>query len=266
MAVFIDKVFDNSYQLILAKYFSISQSGYFYQAKKLQEMPIGIIQSSVLGVVYATLSKIQDDTFKFNQLYFNIVRIFTVAVSLICMLIFYYAEPIIQILYGEKWLASVQFLQLLVIAGFFYLQEIFNRILFKIFNRTDLILKLELLKKIILTVTIIYGIWTLSIANLLSGFVIVSILSFLINYHFARQVHAISYWGELSIILKVVLVTIIITICVLYIQQEMDIIGLYTLFLFPVILLLYFGLLNLFNVINLKEDYQAIKKLIQKGN
>ena len=75
LASLLDKVFDNSYQLILAKYFSISQSGYFYQAKKLQEMPVGIIQNSILGVVYATLSKIQGDEKKFNTVYFNILRI-----------------------------------------------------------------------------------------------------------------------------------------------------------------------------------------------
>lgn len=266
LASLINKTFDNGYQLILAKYFSISQSGYFYQAKKLQEMPVGIIQSSVLGVVYATLSKLQDNKPEFNQVYFNVVRIFTIVVALICILLYYYSGLIIQVLYGDQWLASVHYLQLLSIASFFYLQEIFNRVLFKIFDRTELILKLEIIKKLILSITIFYGVWTLSIPNLLYGFVAVSILSFLINYHFARKVHLVSYWRELSIILKVVIISIVTTASALYVQYKFNIDGLYTLFSLPLILILFFALLNLVHVINLKTDYQIIKQLVKKGN
>lgn len=266
LASLIDKVFDNSYQLILAKYFSMSQSGYFYQAKKLQEMPVGIIQSSVLGVVYATLAKLQNDKPQFNRLYFNIVRLFSIAVALICMLLFYYSEVVIRLLYGKQWLDSVQYLQLLSIAAFFYLQEIFNRILFKIFDRTELILKLEIIKKFFLTLTIIYGVWTLSITNLLYGFVIVSIISFVLNYHYARKVHLTSYWNELVIVTKVLTTSIFTVISIIYIQETFNLKGLYTLILFPCILLVYVILLNMLNVINVKNDYKVIKKLIKKGS
>src|SRR5690606_7735911 len=47
LASLLNQIFENIYQLILAKYFSISQSGLFYQAKKIQGLPIGIIQGSV---------------------------------------------------------------------------------------------------------------------------------------------------------------------------------------------------------------------------
>ena len=160
LASLLNKAFDNSYQLILAKYFAISQAGYFYQAKKLQEMPIGVIQGSVLGVVYATLSKLQNDRKKFQELYFNIVKVFTVVVGFICIIIFYYSELIVRILYGKEWLTSASYLQLLILASFFYLQEMFNRILFKIFDRTDLILKLEFFKKLLITITIVNGVIT----------------------------------------------------------------------------------------------------------
>ncbi len=139
LASILDKAFDNSYQLILAKYFAISQSGYFYQAKKLQEVPTGIIQGSVLSVVYAMLSKLQNDRKKFKELYFSIVRILTIILGFICIIIFYYSELIVQILYGKEWLTSATYLQLLILASFFYLQEMFNRVLFKIFDRTDFI-------------------------------------------------------------------------------------------------------------------------------
>ncbi|WP_352310296.1 lipopolysaccharide biosynthesis protein [Psychrobacter sp. W2-37-MNA-CIBAN-0211] len=265
LASILDKAFDNSYQLILAKYFAISQSGYFYQAKKLQEMPIGIIQGSVLGVVYATLSRLQDNRKKFQELYFNIVKIFTIVVGFICIIIFYYSELIIQILYGREWLTSATYLQLLILASFFYLQEIFNRILFKIFNRTDLILKLEFFKKLLLTITIVYGIKTLSISNLLYGFIVVSAISFFINYHYARKIYTLPYWIELNIILKVVLISTITILFNMYIANIYELQGVYSLFLFPIITLAYLALLIVFKVVSVSQDLQSIKKIFKKG-
>ena len=265
LASLLDKLFDNSYQLILAKYFSISQSGYFYQAKKLQEVPIGVIQEGVMGVVYATLSNLQDDAQHFNQLYFNIVRIFTITVAFICIVIFYYSELIVQVLYGGEWLVSAVYLKILIMASFFYLQEMFNRMLFKIFNRTEMILKLEVIKKIILSITMVYGILTESITNLLYGFVVVSIISFLINYHVAKKIHTSYYWSELAIIFKVTSISVIIIVSFsLYSKYISKIDGLSSLLFFPLIVLLYLLLLNIFKVINFKQDISIIKQLIHR--
>lgn len=264
LASLIDKAFDSGYQLILAKYFSLSQAGYFYQAKRLQEVPVSLIQSSVLGVVYATLSKLQEDIKSFNSLYFNIVRIFTVAIALICILIFFYSEVIVQLLYGSTWLVSANYLQLLIIGSFFYLQEIFNRILFKIFDRTELILKLEIVKKVILTITIVYGVYTLSIANLLYGFIVASIISFLLNYHYARKIHKLSYWGELIIISKVIIVSVITILINSYTQSYINITGWLSLLLIPNILLIYILLLQLLRVVNIKQDIHYLKYILKK--
>lgn len=260
----ISRVFDNSYQLVLAKYFSISQSGYFYQAKKLQEVPVGVLQGSVLGVVYATLSRLQSDKASFNELYFIIVKSFTISIALVCMLIFYYADFIVEILYGKEWLISSQYLKILIVASFFYLQEILNRILFKIFDRTDIILKLEVIKKSILSVTIFYGVWTHSIHNLLYGFLIVSIISFIVNYSYARKVHPIPYWSELSIIIKIAIIAITVISFHIYVKNLYDIHDIYTLVFLPFILIINFILLNLFKVINFKEDYKKLKLLLIK--
>lgn len=263
LASLINKAFDNSYQLILAKYFALSQSGYFYQAKKLQEMPVSIIQSSVSGVVFATLSRLQDSPDEFNKLYINIVRVLTLAIGILCLLIFFYAELIVNILYGPEWLISASYLKLLIVASFFSLQEFFNRILFKIFNRTDIILKLEIAKKVLLSTTIIYGISTLSIKNLLYGFILVSIISFLINYFIARIVYRGNEWSELKIILKVVVSLVLTLIINIYLMKHYEIYELYSLFLLPSILGIYLAINHFFKVIHLKKDILNILKLIK---
>jgi len=103
LASLLNQVFDNIYHLILAKYFSIQQAGYFYQAKKIQGLPLGIIQGSVLNVVYSALSRLQNNTTEFNKLYYNVVKIFTIGVAFLCIVIFLYADALINILYGSEW-------------------------------------------------------------------------------------------------------------------------------------------------------------------
>ncbi len=262
LASLLNTSFDNIYQLILVKYFSISQAGYFYQAKKLQEMPVGILQNTMLGVVYSALSKIQEDTEKFNILYQNTVRIFTIGVALICMVIFYYSDLIINILYGDKWIASVIYLQLLIVASFFYLQEMFNRIIFKIFDKTEKILQLEVFKKAIQSLTIFYGIWTMSIENLLYGFVLISVISFLVNYYFARKVQGCFYWMDFVDVIKVVVVCICIVVFCEFLANKYRIIGLENLWMLPIMLSMYICMLHLFCVINIKKDLRTFLTLL----
>ncbi|MVX36661.1 lipopolysaccharide biosynthesis protein, partial [Myroides sp. LoEW2-1] len=174
--------FDNIYQLILGKYFSLGQTGYYFQAKKLSEIPVGIIKSTTLGVVFSALSNLQDDKEKFDQLYNNIIRIFTVVVGVICMGIFLYSKEILFLLYGEKWLSADFYMKILALASFFYMQEMFNRILFKVFNQTRRILVLEIIKKAINIVSLVIGVYYKSIEILMYGYLVTCIISYFINY------------------------------------------------------------------------------------
>src|SRR5690606_15154057 len=94
--------FDNVYQLILGKYFSLGQTGYYFQAIKLSEIPVGMIKSTTLGVVFSALSNLQDDKEKFDYMYNNIIRVFTIIVGAICINIFLFSKEILFVLYGEK--------------------------------------------------------------------------------------------------------------------------------------------------------------------
>ena len=54
----LNTAFDNIYQLILGKYFSINQVGHFYQAKKLEKVPNTIINSFIQNVLYSRIAKL----------------------------------------------------------------------------------------------------------------------------------------------------------------------------------------------------------------
>lgn len=261
LASLIKTGFDNIYSLILAKYFSVAQTGYYYQAKKLQEMPLGIIQTTALSVIYSSLSKIQDDREKFNKIYSQLNKIFTIVVGLVCLLIYSYSDFIIRILYGEKWIDCVFYLQILIVSAFFYLQEIFNRLVFKIYDRTEKILQLEILKKIIQSLTIIYAIYSLSIDYLLYGILLTSFLSFFINYYFARNIQKYYSWGDFFNIFLIFFACILCNIGFDFIISIFSIEGYYSLILIPIVVMLYITITILLGVFNVDKDLKKLKSL-----
>lgn len=264
LASLINTVFDNIYNLILGKYFSIQQTGLFYQAKKLQEIPVGVIKSSTLGVVFSTLSKLQDDREEFKKFYDRIVTVFTTLVGLICLLIYFYAEQAILLLYGEQWLGAVFFMQILIIASFFYMQEMLNRVLFKVFDRTDKILYLEIIKKIIQTVTIVVGVVLMDLEILLYGFLLTSVISYFINYYHSRKVYESFSWKEIIMVLKVIAIGGGVVLALFGLNNTLNLKGYELFYLLPVLIGLYFILAKFLGVVNIISETKLIVNQIKE--
>lgn len=255
--------FDNVYQLILGKYFSLGQTGFYYQAKKLTEIPVGIIKSTTLGVVFSSLSNIQDNKEKFDIMYNNIVRIFTVFVGLICLGVFLFSKEVILIFYGEKWFDADFYMKILALSSFFYMQEMFNRTLFKVFNQTKKIFILEIIKKCINLVSIILGVYYKSLELLMYGYLVTCILSYFINYYVSRTVYkSKAILKEMIYTLKVIFTMVVISVSYYLLQKIIDLEMLIYNFIFilPVVVL-YLFVLHLLGVFNFKKDLRLLKSL-----
>src|SRR5690554_6487206 len=264
LASMINTAFDNIYQLILGKYFAISQTGLFYQGKKLQEIPVGVLKSTTLGVVFASLSKVQDDLKQFEYLYNKIVTFFTVIVGAICLFVFFYAENIIMLLYGEKWIGAVFYMQILIVSSFFYMQEMFNRIIFKVFDRTEKILHLEILKKAIQSISIIIGVILLNIEVLMYGLLITSIISFFINFYVSRKILGNVKWNEVILVFKVALTSITTGLIGFILNNLFELRMYQTFYLIPVLILIFILGVQLLKVINFKNDVSSLLRTLKK--
>lgn len=264
LANIINTAFDNVYNLILGRYFAIYQTGLYYQAKRLQEVPVGVIQASTSGVVFSTLAKLQDTRDKFDCLYGQVMTYFTALSGLICTLIFFYADQIILIFYGAQWVESGFYLKILIASSFFYMLESFNRVLFKIFDRTEKILILELVKVFIQSITIVVGVIFLDISVLLYGFVITSIFSYFINYYTSRKIYNGFSWVEIITTFKVLFSAILTVVCGNLINHFLELREFMTLLQLPVLLSLYVCLLFISKALDMKKDATSIMNLIRQ--
>ena len=264
LASLLSSVFDNIYQVIIGKFFSIQGAGYFYQSKKLQDMPIGILQAAILGPVYSALSKLQGKPSEFAKTHEGVNRVFTVAVGAICTLIFIYADALIYLLYGDKWLAAAHYLQFLSAASFFYFQEIFNRVLFKVYDRTEYILKLELLKKLFQVATIGFGLWFMSIDFLLFGFVLSNMFGFLSGCFCAKKIGLGQGRGGGGVVVKVLTASTLTAGACYFLGLSFDVYGLTSLVCVPLIVMVYLGALVLLKVVRPSHDVHYIRAFVAR--
>src|SRR5690606_40663802 len=108
---------------------------------------------------------------------------------------------------------------------FCYMQEQFNRVIFKEFDQTHKILMLELVKKAIQAITIFGGIYYRDISVLLWGYVITAVLSYILNFIVSRKVMGDVNYYEFIILLKVVGVSVMLSYTSVKIYSYCDIAG-----------------------------------------
>jgi O-antigen/teichoic acid export membrane protein len=260
LASVLNIVFDNIYQLILGRMFSLNIAGFYYQAKKLQDVPISIINNLSQGVIYSGLAKIQDNKVALQNFYKTMIRFFTTFLGLMSLLLIVFPDFILETLFGPKWLESSFYLQMLSIVGFFYSQELINKVIFKVYNRTDILLRLEFVKKIAQSFTIVIGIYFNSIVLLLSGYIFISLFSYLLNYYSTKRVMEMLDNLEQLIVFKIVLIA---AICIAF-KYGFHFLGIENnLILIPAIIILYLFMASAFKVLqlnNLKQGLKFIKK------
>jgi len=155
----INTVFENIYYLIIGKYFSAVQLGYYTRADQFRMIPsLGL--SSVIGrVSYPVLSEIQNDIVLLKNAYKRIIKSTMLLSFIIMFFLAASSQNIIIVFIGSKWLPTAKFLQLLAIIGSLYPLHALNLNLLQVLGRSDLFLKLEIIKKFLAIPTILIGIY-----------------------------------------------------------------------------------------------------------
>ena len=106
------------------------------------------------------------------------------------------AEPVVIILIGEKWRQSILYLQILCFAGMLFPLHALNLDILQVVGRSDLILRLEIIKKAltvpVIVLGILFGIRIMILGLVINSFAAYYINSFwtgrLINYSILQQI------------------------------------------------------------------------------
>lgn len=185
-AAVLDKFYTHIYKLLIGKFFSAATLGFYTQANNFTNMVINTLFRTIHNVTYPVLSKLQDDTDKLKSGYRKILKLSSFVIIPALVTLGVLAEPALLALVGEKWLPSAPMLQLLCLSGLTYHFSTINLNMLLVLGRSDLGLKLEVIKKVNITIAIITGI-QFGIYGLIIGEVITSYLNLLINAYYSDK-------------------------------------------------------------------------------
>lgn len=261
----LDQIFQNIYLLVIGKLYTANDLGYYTQAKKMQDVPVVTLASIVGSVTFPAFSRIQDDKEKLLIGFRKILKLqvfinFPLMIGLAVV-----ANPLFLYVLGEKWLFSVQYFQLLCISGMLYTLHTTNLSILQVKGRTDLFLKLEVIKKIITVIAIIIGMnW--GILGLVYGRVISSFIAFFINAYYSGQLLEYSIINQLKDLYPALIISIIMGV-ILFVLSKIFILSI-GLFVLQIIfgIFIYFSMAYLVKLeacidgIKILKEYIPIKK------
>lgn len=192
----LDILYRNIYVLIIGRYFSITQLGFYSRADSVSQLPVSNISAVINKVTYPMFATIVDDDLQLKRVYKKLMQqvLFWNAPVLIFLAVV--GEPLFRLLLTSKWLPAVPYFQILCMAGVIYPLHAYNLNILKVKGRSDLILKLEMIKKVLCVAGIlgvvsfgIYGLLYFQLGFNFLGYYINSIYSSkLINYPVREQI------------------------------------------------------------------------------
>lgn len=184
----IDTFYTNVYFLIIGRQYSATQLGYYTNASRFSEIVSQNLAATILRVTYPVLSSIQDEHERLKQSYTKITKlaaflIFPVMVGMAAV-----GEPLVLLVFGEKWLPMVPYFQLLSIAGMLYPILALDLSILQVKGRSDLYLLLEIINKISLTVLLVLAVWLeLGVIGLIGAAILNTYLEFFVNSYFSKR-------------------------------------------------------------------------------
>lgn len=182
----INTIFNNIYYIIIGRFYSAEQLGQYTRAEQFNMIFSSNLTSIVQRVSYPTLSSIQDDPIRLKEGYRRVIKS-TMLVTFACMLgLAAVAKPLLLILIGEKWLPAVGYLQIICFSGMLYPLHAINLNMLQVKGRSDLFLKLEIIKKFLSVFPICLGIF-MGIEYMLLGSVIGGFFAFLLNSAYSSE-------------------------------------------------------------------------------
>lgn len=193
----INTIYNNLYTLIIGKIYTPTQVGYYTQGDKFAVLPSSTLLQIVMKVAYPLMAEVQNDTEKLRTAYQKLLRIPTFILYPILVGIIVYAHSLIELLLGEKWIPAVPILQILCLGSFFDPLTHINLNILYVKGRTDLVLKLEVIKKslafLILFTMIPFGLWWLCAGRVLYGLV-----AYIINCYYTAHYIDFGFWEQMK--------------------------------------------------------------------
>jgi len=264
IANLVNTFYQNIFYTIIGKLYSTEQLGKYTRADQFNTIFTNNLTLVIQKVSFPILSSIQEDrdklTFVFRKtLIYSSIITFAFVLALAAI-----AKPLILILIGYKWIDSVQYLQIMCLYGMLYPLQIVNLNMLNVQKRSDLILKLEIVKKIIFVPVFIVGFY-FSLIDMLWAAVIYYYIEYFLNSFYSKRYFGYGTLKQIIDLFPIYLISFLVAISIWSITL-LNLSNISTLIIQVFLCVLLFPLsYKLIGLVEYKELKQIVLKLLSEN-
>lgn len=193
----LDVIYKNLSKFAIAKFYTSSDLGNYERGSQFADLPNKSINGVLGTVTFPILSKIQNDDDRLINAYRRYVQVSSMVIFFVAAALFSLAKPIVLITLTEKWAGAIVFLQLFVFSSMFDHLSAINLNLLKVTGRSDLFLRLEIIKKtisfILLIISIPFGVMAICISS-----IVYNQIAIICNTYYTGKLYSYGYFSQVK--------------------------------------------------------------------
>ncbi len=187
--------YTNLRQLIIGTMYTSADLAYYNKGQQFPMIIIENINSSINSVLFPAMSQEQDNAGRVKTITRRAIKTSTFIIAPLMMGLAFCGTQVVRLILTDKWMACVPYMQIFCVSAMFYPIHTANLNAIQAMGRSDIFLKLEIIKKIVglvlLLSTMWFGTMAMAYSLLISGLISQVINSWpnkkLLNYGYLEQ-------------------------------------------------------------------------------
>ena len=213
----LDTVYNDLRQMIIGKLYTTADLAQYNRGKQFPNLVVSNINSSIDSVLLPTMSKEQDDSARVKNMTRRAIKTSTYIMAPMMMGLAFIGDTLVRFVLTEKWLPSVPFMQIFCVTYMFFPVHTSNLNAIRALGRSDIFLKLEIVKKVVGLAVLLSTMW-FGVMAMAYSLLFTSVLSQIINSWPNKKLLNYGYLEQLKDILPGILLAVFMGCCIYPIQ------------------------------------------------
>ncbi len=193
----IEQIYKNLFTFVIGKVYGANELGYYNRAYAWTNMFTIAFTNMVSKVSYTASSAVKDDQKRIKGVYQKFVKTTMLISFTVMFCLAACSESAVVFLLGEKWLPAVKLLQILCFIEVLTPLNTLNVNILTVCNKTNLVLRNEILKKILVIPIVLVGVY-IGIKPMLLYTILYTIIIFFINAYYAKELINYSIFEQIK--------------------------------------------------------------------
>lgn len=213
----LDTVYNNLRQLIIGKLYSSSDLAFYNRGKQFPNFIITNINTSIDSVLFPAMSSQQDYTERVKSMTRRSIKISSYIMWPLMMGLAFTATSIVSLILTDKWLPCVLFLRIFCFVYVFFPIHTANLNAIKAMGRSDLFLKLEIIKKVMGMIVLLCTMW-FGVEAMTYSLLFTNIVSQVINAYPNKRLLNYSYIDQVKDIMPSIIMSLVMGFIILSVE------------------------------------------------